>query len=324
VSSTPQPVGFESGIITVGCKVTSGRERIVVGSYDPATKSQSHSVTYLWPSGDRNSVSVGRCSGAMVRSGFNDDYTRLFVSRKDPETRTEVVGYLTPGGSFTQLSKKAGEFRAVDDTSPSFHTGTGRLYYMDEAGASKRLRSMTVDGKDVRDETSLLDTYDVRSKPVMVDAERPIVAQVDDRKLYSESGKTAAFFSSRNNSRGLAYITLQNEGEREYQLDQEEFAASSWSFGGFIGEASLVFTDSQQIYRVDFSGNTGKVTTLLSNTNPATEVKSVAVSGQKDKIAFISGSGSDDNYLYSLSLSGGEPDKVAHLPYRAQIAEFRG
>jgi hypothetical protein len=91
-SPTPEYTGITNGIVVAGCMQRGDVESIQVVQFDETAK-MVRTVVFNEPTDGATYRSHAQCGSNTKRSAFNQDFTRLFVSREESKTST------TPGGA---------------------------------------------------------------------------------------------------------------------------------------------------------------------------------------------------------------------------------
>ena len=107
-------------------------------------------------------------------------------------------------------------------------------------------------------------------------------------------------------------ITLANESPELPFTDHPPFKfGPPLQVAAFVDDDSVLFTDSQRIFRADVQGGQAVVTTLVDNANEDTTLFNITLSGDKGTVALLSRQATTTT-LYVLPVAGGAPPRPVH------------
>lgn len=320
-STTPPYMGIDRGLVMVKCETRGGEQHIDATLLDSDTGVVSRTVTFRLPSDGTDYRSNAKCGSDGQRTGFNQDFSRLFVSREE-SAEAVSLGYLSPepGGKFTSLTAKPDdEFTAVKNGVPSYHTGTGLIFSCDNAQSPAKLMSRTINGLDVKVADELQESLSggVCVDPIMADTKLPTVKVPE--VLYDRQGTKSVKVTGKSGNR--SFTVSENGREKVYKLSTSDFPGRDLTLVGFLDEVAVVFTDSQKIYLATLSQSTGQVSILLNNTVKENKLVDVMLSEDGSRIAFVAERDSVRK-LYSLFLETEERKELAVLDKDSRILQF--
>lgn len=326
-SATPVAEGLPPGIIVATCDTTAGLSLTVSSFQANGQGDTAPNVVIDWAEANETSEStIAKCialrhwtnghynGGVKIRSGFNKDFSAVFVAHRDPSDSSIYIssmGSIHSQTPYKQLSPTVqDEFVKQDDEDPRYHPATDRVYYWDKTQDPPVLMSCRPDATDTKAEVVLGQRFPYSyNEPLYIPNTTALMLKpLNEEAVYNTAGTRGAVVGDSK----LVLDAPEKLVNNPVSIDLPESIPYSAFATGLIGDSTVILQDEYQIYRVDVQNGTATATTLLNNDK--LKIWDTTPSRDGKTIAFLAEDANGATSLYTVPTNGSKtngPSKVA-------------